>query len=187
MKPHIGFIQSVEATVLSRKGEAMKKGIKLTGHYKIELLENGKVIETREGHNDIVNEGLDNILDVMFNAATQVDPWFVGLIDGSGSQTLANSDTLPSHAGWAELTSYDETTRVGWNPAAAASQQVANGTQMTFTMNATDSIHGIFIASDGTKGGTTGILWATAAFASELAVVATNEVKITYTVTAARG
>jgi len=186
IKGKTGFGQIVEV-VKAHNPRSLLGPIKLVGHYKVELIRKGKVIATREGSNDIVNEGLDNILDVMFNNSTQVDPWKMGLIDGSGAQTLSNSDTMSSHAGWAELATYDEANRPDWNPAAASAQSVSNAVQITFTMNATDTIHGVFISTDGTKSGTTGTLWATAPFASELSVVATDEVKVTYTVTAARG
>jgi hypothetical protein len=89
---------------------------------------------------------------------------------------------MASHAGWTESTDYDEVSRVTWNPDAAASRAVTNSTTVDFTMNATKTIKGIFITSNNTKGGTTGTLWATAAFSSNASVVATDVLKVTYTV-----
>lgn len=164
-----------------------KSPLKLVGKYRIEHFRKGKLLGVREGKNDIVNEGLNKILDTMFNAAAQTDPWAMGLIDGSGTPALANADTMASHGGWLELQDYDEATRPSWNPSAAASQQVTNATQVTFTMNATNTVYGIFITSNNTKGGGSGTLWATAPFAVPIAVVDDDELKVTYTVTAARG
>lgn len=160
---------------------------RLSGLYQVELWRKGKLIQKLKGHNDIVDVGLNAILDTMFNGASQTDPWAMGLIDGSGSQTLSNSDTMSSHSGWAELEDYDESFRQSWNPGAASSQSVTNSTQITFTISATVTIHGVFVATNNVKGSTTGTLWATAAFASEVAAVDDDELKVTYTVTAARG
>jgi hypothetical protein len=53
---------------------------------------------------------------------------------------------------------------------------------MTFTINASATLYGLFISSVSTKSGTTGTLWATAAFTSTKAVSSGDTLKITYTV-----
>src|SRR5688572_15093092 len=62
--------------------------------------------------NIVVNQGLNDLLDVTLSGATQDTTWFVGLTDGT--PTVAAADTLASHAGWVEVTAYDETNRVAW-------------------------------------------------------------------------
>src|SRR6185436_7888487 len=98
----------------SHKGIHHKRLLK--GTYIVEHIRNGKTIGVHKGNNGVTNIGLNTILDVMFNTGSQVDPWYIGLIDGSGAQTLAAGDTMGSHAGWAELTAYSETFRQTWNP-----------------------------------------------------------------------
>lgn len=159
-----------------------KHKTKLTGRYKVEVFRNGKLIETREGCNAITNEGLDHALDVIFNAASELSEWKIGITNATA--VLDPSDTMGSHGGWTENQDYDETTRRDWLPGASSGQSITNGTAATFTMNAGATLHGIFVTSNGVKGSTTGTLWATANFSSTLSVVDTDVVKITYTVNA---
>ena len=161
--------------------------IGLRGLYRIEHIRAGKVIDVFEGHNDITNEGLDQILDIMFNAETQIASWYIGMINNSGYSAVANTDVMTSHAGWTEFVNYDEANRVEWAPADPSAQAITNSSAAVFTFNATGTLTGIFIASNSTKSGTTGKLWATALFALPVAVVDNDVLNITYTVVAARG
>lgn len=136
-----------------------------------------------EVFNGIVDEGINQLLDDGFNGGAQTFATaYIGLVDNSGFSAFANADTMASHAGWAESSDYSEATRVAWNPDAAASRAVTNSTTVDFTINATKVIKGIFITSNSTKGGTTGTLWATAAFSSTASVVSSDVLKVTYTV-----
>jgi len=121
-------------------------------------------VGTRTWENLVTNEGLDHSLDATLAAGTQITSWFLGLIDDS--PTVAAGDTLASHAGWTEVTAYDEAARQAWTAGSVSGQSVDNnGSQATFTIS-TDStnIGGAFLASDNTKGGTTGTLYAAGAF-----------------------
>jgi hypothetical protein len=161
--------------------------MKLKGIYKITHRREGNIINEFEDHNDITNEGLDQILDIMFNAAAQLASWFIGMINGSGFSAVANTDVMASHSGWTEFTSYDEANRVEWAPDVPATQTITNSVGRTFTFNATGTLQGIFIASNSTKGGTTGKLWSTALFSLPVGVLDNDTIDITYTVVAARG
>ena len=161
----------------------MKAGLKLSGRYKMELIRNNRVVQF-ETHNGVVTEGLDTILDTMFNALTQTPEWKIGLIDNTNFSAVDPSDTMASHAGWQEITNYSETDRVDWAPEDAANGVVTNATAVTFTINADGTIKGLFLTSDGSKGGTTGLLWATAIFGTAVPVLDGDSLKVTYTVTA---
>lgn len=135
--------------------------------------------------NGVTNAGLNSLLDIYLGATAKVSTWYCGIIDSSGYSALAAADTSASHAGWTESSDYTEAVRQTWTPAAASSQSVANGTAMTFTMNATKTIKGAFLISVNTKGGATGTLWCTALFAEgDRSVVSTDLLKVTYTVSA---
>lgn len=59
--------------------------------------------------NLVVNVALQHVLDILFVSATaQIDPWYIGLIDGADSSgmVVAAGDTMASHAGWVENTDY---------------------------------------------------------------------------------
>lgn len=169
---------------VSRKRD-VAQDLKIKGRYPvIEHWRNGKLLDTYMLDNDITNEGKNLILEIMFHDGTQIasSSWFAGLISNSGYTALAAADTMASHGGWTEFTGYSQSTRVAWGPGAAASQQITNSTPMTFDINASGTVKGIFITSNSAKSGTTGKLWATGLFTADVPVVNGDQLKITYAV-----
>lgn len=112
--------------------------------------------------NGAVYVGLNYILETMFRSGTQLTAWYVGLIDNSGFSAVSANDTMSSHAGWTEFTSYSGSNRPAWGPAAAASGVMANTTLFTYTLSASGTLAGGFVTSNQPKSGTAGTLWATA-------------------------
>lgn len=164
----------------------MINGLCFKGQFHLEIVREGKVIHRELLKNGVVDVGIDDVLSSAFqDAASKRTGWALGLIDNSGFTALAAADTMASHAGWTEFTGYSEANRVAWNPAAASSKSISNSTSRDFTMSSAGTIYGAFLASDNTKGGTTGILWATAAFASPIPVSISDLIKLTYTVSGA--
>jgi hypothetical protein len=139
----------------------------------------GKLIGLYRVPNGIVDEGLNKILDDMFNSGTQSATWYIGLIDNSGYTAVAASDTLASHAGWTEFTAYSGT-RKTWTVGAASSRSVTNSSTVDFTMTGAGAVRGIFTCD--VTSGTSGKLWATALFSSSITVAISDVLKITYTV-----
>ena len=152
------------------------------GKFKAQHIRDGKVIGEYDFPNGIVDVGLNSILGIMFHADTQITTWYLGLIDNSGFSALANADTMSSHAGWNEFTTYSQANRPTWTPGAASGRSITNGTTVDFSITGSGTIKGIFVTSNNTKGGTTGTLWATAAFSSNVSVVNGDTLKVTYTV-----
>ncbi len=171
----------IQNTVRGRAANAM---FQPKGKFKVEHWRGDTLLGTYEFPNGIVNEGKNKIFDVMFNSATPITTWYIGLISLSGYSALADADTIASHAGWTEFTGYTQANRVTWGSGASASQVITNATPATFDMNATGTVKGIFIVSNNTKGGTTGTLWATALFTADVPVVSGDQLKITYTLNA---
>lgn len=135
--------------------------------------------------NDIVDVGVNSLLDVAFRNQTQIATWYMGLVDNSGFSAFADADTMSSHSGWNEFTTYSDANRITWVPDAAATRAISNSTTSAdFNINGSGTVKGIFITSNNTKSGTTGTLWATAAFASNVAVVNGDVLKVTYTISA---
>lgn len=134
------------------------------------------------GTNDVVVEGKNSIWDTFFGAATpvsQVDPWYIGLINQSPTPTLSENDTLASHAGWSELTAYTGN-RKAWDDADSAAKIKGTTTTSDFTFNASGNAYGILIASVDT--GTGGVLWATGGFDASVPFVNTDVLRVTYSV-----
>jgi len=152
------------------------------GKFKIEHIRDGKVIAEYEFPNGIVDVGLNHILDTEFHNQAAVATWYLGLVDNASWTAFAAADIMSSHAGWIENSDYDEATRPEWTEGAAAARTITNAVTVDFTISATVTIKGIFVTSVNTKGGSTGILWATAAFGSTVAVVDNDVLKVTYTV-----
>src|SRR5260221_7382469 len=153
----------------------------LKGVYEFEHFRDGKKIGQYRIENAVVNVGKNKILDIMFNGVTPLTTWYMGLVDNAGFSAFAAADTMASHAGWAESTAYTESTRPQWTVGSASSQSVTNATPVTFDINATGTMNGIFIISDNTKGGTSGTLWGEGSFSSTVSVNNGDQLKGTYT------
>lgn len=132
--------------------------------------------------NLVVNQGKNDILGVYFNdgTATAGSSWFMGLMSDSGFTGIVAGDTAASHAGWAEMTSYSETTRPVWGQGAPAGQAITNASPVTFSITGTANLKGGFIITNSTKGGTSGKLWAAALFTAPVPVTNGDQMKATY-------
>lgn len=117
-------------------------------------------------YNIIPNVGLDDILNKYYKGSGYTAAFYVGLTDGT--PTTAAGDTMSSHAGWAEVTAYDESVRQTLTLGTVSSQSVDNSASkavFTISTNST-TIGGAFLTTDSTKGGTSGTLASVAAFSA---------------------
>lgn len=147
----------------------------------------GIVRDSGFAKNGITEAALDSVLNTYFRNGSPAAAFFAGLIKGDTTFLgVAAADTMTDHAGWAEGTAYSEATRLQWSPAASTARLLTNGTRMLFTANAVQTVAGFFIATESTKGGTTGLLWATALF-TQLKQLAVGERIKTYYELAAQG
>jgi len=147
----------------------------------------GVLLKQYDFFNDITNVGKNHIFDVQFFGATQIanNNWWISLINASGYTTVAAADTMASHGGWIEWTNYTEATRVLWGAGASAGQSITNAAPATFNISAMGSLKGVFVVGNGSaKSGTSGTLWATALFGADVPVAVSDQIKITYTVSA---
>lgn len=155
------------------------------GAFLCEHVRDGKVIDSWEQPNLVVNEGLNSLLGVYFHADTQITTWYLGLFEGNYTP-VAGVTAATISAASTECTAYDEATRVAYDEAAAASQSITNSaSRATFTFNATKTIYGAFLVSNATKSGTTGTLFSAARFSASKAVVDDDQLLLTYTFSAA--
>ncbi|MFV9676704.1 MAG: hypothetical protein ACNYVW_03535 [Methanosarcinales archaeon] len=114
--------------------------------------------------NLVVNVGLDDALEEYFKGSSYTAAHYVGLM--GGTPTVAAGDTMSSHAGWVEVTAYDEAVRQTAIWGTVSSQSVDNSASkavVTISANAT-ILGGAFLTTDDTKGGVTGILYGGGAF-----------------------
>lgn len=160
-----------------------KEALRMKGKFHVQLFDkNGKLKEEQEFTNLITDVGMNHLLDVGFHNDTQTATWYVGLIDNAAFSAIAATDTAASHSGWAESDDYTEANRVEWTEGAASSRSITNGTALDFSINATVTVNGIFLISDNTKNGTTGILFSAASFAAPISATSGDTLKVTYTI-----
>lgn len=127
----------------------------------------GKIKWEDEFDNLVVNAGLDDSLDKHLKGSGYTAAWYVGLTDGT--PTVAAGDTMASHAGWVEVTAYDEAVRQTLTLGAVSGQSVDNtASKAIFTISANGTtIGGAFVTTTSDKGGATGILYGEGAFSAE--------------------
>jgi len=119
--------------------------------------------------NLVVNEGLNYILDVALASGTQYGWWAIGLVSSFSYPSGEPGDTMFNHPSWSEFTNYSETERPLWQPGAVASQSVDNSSnKASYSINADgQTVAGGFLVGStnaGTKGGSSGKLYAVGAF-----------------------
>lgn len=157
------------------------------GRYSFECRDkDGNLKWTDHIDNLVVNVGLDDLLDKYFKGSTYTAAFFVGITDGT--PTPAAGDTMSSHAGWAEVTAYDEATRQSLTLGSVSGQSVDNSaSRARFTISANGTtVGGAFITTNSTKGGTTGTLYSIGAFSAGDKVLDDGDtLDVTITLTAA--
>lgn len=136
--------------------------------------------------NLVVNEGLDDSLDKHLKGSAYTAAFYVGLTDST--PTPAAGDTMASHAGWAEITNYDEANRQDLTLGTVSSQSVDNSaSKAVFTIDTNSTtIGGAFVTTNNTKGGSTGTLYGIGAFSAGDKTLDDNDtLNVTVTATAA--
>lgn len=146
-----------------------------------QIIRKGKVIDEFEDHNLVVNQGLNSLLNVNFNGATQINTWYLGLFEGNYTPVATvTAATIASAA--TECTAYTASTRPEYVEAASTAQSTTNSaSRASFVFNASKTIYGAFLISDSTKSGTSGTLFSAARFAASKSVVTDDELLLTYT------
>lgn len=134
--------------------------------------------------NLVVNVGLQDMNNKYFTGSSYTAAWYIGLVNGSSSTTtFSGGDTLASHAGWDENSSYSGNRKaLSFGAATLADPSNINNASSaaSFTMNANATIAGAFVANVAT--GTSGTLFSVSDFQSpgDRTVVSGDVLNITY-------
>lgn len=152
------------------------------GLFRYWIRRGGKLLRKGKFPNGAATVGLNAMLNNFWRTSPTTYNWYAGLIGSTGFTTgLAAADTMSSHAGWTENTDYDEATRQAITMAAASGALSTNvAAAAVFTINATVTIKGIFVASNSTKSGTSGVLAATGLFDTDADVADNDTITLTY-------
>ena len=134
--------------------------------------------------NLVVNTGLQDMNTKFFAGSAYTAAWYLGLVNGtSASTTFSGGDTLATHAGWTENSSYTGNRKaVTFGAATLADPSNINNSSSaaSFTMNANATIAGAFLTNVAT--GTSGLLFSVSDFQSpgDRTVVSGDVLNITY-------
>lgn len=169
-------------------GGASQEGAHGGGVFTFECYDKDGNLKWRdEAKNLVVNQGLKDMNDKYFSGSAYTATWFLGLINASPTPSYSAGDTALSHAGWSETTAYSQATRPACTFGAATTADpsvITNSASVAvFSINGTVTVAGAFLISNSTKGGTAGILFSEANFASpgSRSVVSGDTLNVTYT------
>jgi len=171
-------------TCNTKAGEAAQA----TGVYHVQCHDkDGNLKWSADSKNLVVNVGLQYMAGSALTSVAQITTWYLGLYGAGASNTPAAGDTMSSHAGWTEVTTYSNANRVtaSFATATTANPSVVTNTASpaVFNINGTATVGGAFLTSNNTKGGTTGTLFSAADFGSpgDRSVVSGDTLSVTYT------
>jgi len=178
-----GMGGKLTAMAMALAAAGILTGFKVSSFYEFEARDKDGNLKWRESvPNIVVNVGLDDLLDKYFKGATYSAAFYVGL-KNSGSAVAG--DTMGSHGGWTENTTYSNGTRPTLTLGTVSGQSVNNSaSRATFNINGTTTINGAFVTTNNTKGGTTGILYGAADFAASRSLGSGDTLYVTITLTA---
>lgn len=170
------------------RSESVEAQLKGGGVFHIECVDkDGNVKWSAESANLVVNVGLKDMNDKYFAGSAYTATWYLGLYGAGSSNNPAAGDTAASHAGWTEVTAYSQATRpqVTFSAATTADPSVISNvaSPAVFSISGTTTVGGAFLISNSTKGGTAGVLFSAADFASpgDRAVVNGDTLNVRYT------
>jgi hypothetical protein len=134
--------------------------------------------------NLVVNTGLQDMNNKYFSGSGYTAAWYIGLVNNtSASTTFSGGDTLASHAGWDENSSYSGNRKAAtFGAATLADPSNINNASSTasFTMTANATISGAFLTNVAT--GTSGLLFSVSDFQTpgDRTVVSGDVLNVTY-------
>ena len=152
----------------------------------------GNVKWTDTYSNLVTTVGKNFLLDTALSGAAYTAAWYLGLISLTSYTTgPAVGDTHASHGGWVEDVGYSNATRVAPSFGTASAGSKAT-TATAFSINATTTIKGTFLASQSAKSSvaastgsgsaTTNVLYSAGLFTGgDKAVASGDTLNVTYT------
>ena len=157
------------------------------GRFIVECFDKDGSLKWREDNDNlVVNVGLQDMNTQYFKGSAYTALWYVGLYGAAATNNPAAGDTMASHAGWTENTTYSNATRpqaVFGTATTANPSVISNSASVAvFNINGTTTVGGAFLVNNSTKGGTTGTLFSASDFQSpgDRSVVSGDTLNVTY-------
>jgi hypothetical protein len=184
----IPFKTTFDASLISKPG--LQCAIKFGTLWGFEHIRGGKIIDQWEQGNVCTSEGLTFMLNVMFHGTAAVATWYMLLFESD--TTPADGTTYATPVFTEVNAKINEATRPAYVEAAASAKSITNSAnKATFTFNDTDTVYGAALVGGGTDATTKadaaggGTLFCAAKFSSSKAVVSTDVLLVTCTITLA--
>jgi len=163
----------------------------MMGNVWLKHLRDGKVIYSGDqGKNTFTTEGMTAALDILFRAQSVWSAVYCGIFKNNVTPALSDTALAKLGAGstYGECqdADYDSpaTNRATYTVAAAAASAVTNtASKAEFVMDASITVYGAFLATVAAKTATTGVLICAKKFTTSRAVIADDELAVTYAIT----
>ncbi len=174
--------------------DTVKDGAKFRGKFEIEVYdnkENMNLISRSECHNIITDEGLNRILNEIFNAATQITTWYCSIFESNSTPAANWTYDLYADSQATEWTQFAEAARIEYNESASTAKSTTNSAnKAVFTADTgAKTLYGAALVSVVTLSNhaaeTNNVIMCAGTFAVPQPVIATNIVNLTYTITSA--
>jgi hypothetical protein len=165
-------------------------GLAVHGLVTCEHFRKGNLIHTQTGPNTFTTEGMARILNIVFRAQTTEAAIYCGIFKNSVTPAVGNTAAacLGAAGTYGECQDADYDSPATNKPAytmASTSTAVATNTasKATFVMNASITVYGAFLSTATAKTATSGTLFCGKAFTASRAVIADDELAVTYVLT----
>jgi len=173
----------------------LKKGswdkIIFEGKVTFEHWRNGTLLYTEVGTNTFTTEGMAKLLNIIFHdiskAASHI--WYVGIFKNNITPALADTGAkLGSGNAYGECqdSDYDSplTNRPAYTTEDTSTAVITNvNSKAHFVMNASITVYGAFLVDTAAKTSTSGVLMCAKRFGTPRAVIADDEIYVTYQIT----
>jgi len=167
-----------------------ESGLAFHGLVTLEHFRRGDLIFRETGKNTFTTEGMAKILNVIFHDISKDAAIYVGIFKNNVTPAVGNTAAACLGAagtyGECQDADYDSpaTNRPAYTTVDTATAVITNSaSKASFTMAASITVYGAFLASSQAKTATTGVLFCAKAFSSSRAVIDDDELAVTYQIT----
>jgi hypothetical protein len=168
-----------------------ESNLTMHGHVWTEHWRNGLLLAAcDEGENTFTTEGMANILNVYFKAATQPSAIYCGIFKGNVTPALTDTaaGALGSGGRFTECLDADygtpATNRPAYTTATTSTAACTNSaSKAEFTISASITVYGAFLATSQAKTATTGVLACAKRFTTAKACESGDQLAVTYGIT----
>ena len=146
------------------KSQNTKEKLRGGGVFTVECRDkDGNVKWIEKSKNLVVNVGLAYMNESFFKGSSYTAAWYVGIYGAAATNDPSSADTMSSHAGWTEVTTYSNATRPAATFGAATTADpslIANSAAVAqFNINDSANVGGAFLTTGDLPGGTSGVLF----------------------------